>query len=756
MWCPHAGRTTRLAGCLLHSCAERASYHSSTARLAPLASSQPSKRRPVVTAPPLTTSLLLSPLDDEPLVPRQEQLRRAKQQADERKQAHRTQHLQHRLSKQHHASSHAQPHAASHPGQRQPRHAGNDRQRGRRTKPSNRGEFVSPLHNLVATRHPSFIPAATMPPLLATALRPIVNTTQPRMLAEVTAEPYWTAIPPLDSLHFDRFGSFTPPSRDHTLLQLAASAGLPVAASTSSSTPPLSHCTYAIVGREGAVDVSLLGDDFADMRRSFTFTATAPVSVILRRRWVDEQGNVVARHVSLEEMEAGEAAQDGLSGLTAVWAVDRLQGARERTTILSELGQAMERMLTMEPDEFQSAFIKPPADTTTSSFPSPSSSPFRPPAQQYSYLSTGTSLIRAQLDCHDPSLTSPPSPVFDIKTRATHAIRYNLHRYEEQLDYHITKQSGLYNSFEREYYDMGRSAFLKYVLQCRIGGMQGVMVAYHNTQRVFGLQMIAVAEMERLILGQHAGLLGDKVYAASLQLLDNVYRRVAERVQAEAQRLRHSGVGGVEDAIKVTLSRNAWDEERTMSVYVELSGRPQDDYDAHLPFAQRHHTVWRLDVLDLPGLQSVAAAHGLTALAATTDRAALLVELENALYSSSTRNPPSVEHVVALIASGRLVRYRVKVQHTVDGRLIERWNELAAEEVARLQTSFEVREQRAEEEAQARRMATEYRQALLEGRLHQEEEVEKEWEPKVPVEKAEPTSLVDEKASVAHALQQSQ
>ena len=54
---------------------------------------------------------------------------------------------------------------------------------------------------------------------------------------------------------------------------------------------------------------------------------------------------------------------------------------------------------------------------------------------------------------------------------------------------------------------MGRSAFLKYVLQCRIGGMQGVMVAYHNTQQVFGMQMIGVAEMERLILGQHAQLL---------------------------------------------------------------------------------------------------------------------------------------------------------------------------------------------------------------------------------------------------------
>ena len=95
--------------------------------------------------------------------------------------------------------------------------------------------------------------------------------------------------------------------------------------------------------------MSLLGDEFADMRRTFTFTATAPVSVILRRRWVDDEGRVVTKTISREAMEAGEVMADGVSGLTSVWAVDRLQGARERTTVLSDLGQAMERMLTMEP-----------------------------------------------------------------------------------------------------------------------------------------------------------------------------------------------------------------------------------------------------------------------------------------------------------------------------------------------------------------------------------------------------------------------
>ena len=712
----------RLTCGLSQSCTRRA-FQTSCSRHAALAGLQPNKRRLPVTAPPLPPSPLLSDFDEEPLVPRQEQLRRAKQQADERKQAQRTAHTQHRLSKQ------QQPHQshpnAAHTGQRQLRFTGNHQQRPRRPEPARCAELVNPLYHLVTHSRPAFIPASTMPPLLASALRPIIHTSKPHLLSDVTTDPYWMNVPTVDSLHFDRFGSFTPPSRDHILLQLAASAGLPLAASTSSSTPPLSHCAYAVMGREGAVDLSLLGDEFADMRRTFTYTATAPVSVILRRRWVDDEGRVVAKTIRREAMEAAEVVAEGRSGLTAVWAVDRLQGARERTTILSNLGQAMERMLTMEPNEFQSAFIKQAADTTTAA--STSSAAFTPPTQQYSYLSTGTSLIRAQLDCHDPSITAPPSPVFDIKTRATHAIRYNLNRYQEQLDYHITKLSGLYNSFEREYYDMGRSAFLKYVLQCRIGGMQGVMVAYHNTQRVFGLQMISVAEMERLILGQHSRLLGDHVYGASLQLLDAVYRRVAERVKTEAKRTKQVGVGGLEEAVKVTLARNVWEEDRTMNVYVELSGQPANDFDAHLPFSHRYHTVWRLDVLDLPGLQSIAAEHGLTALAALTDRVKLLAALENELYLSSSRQPPSMEHLMQLIHNGRLLRYRVKVQHTVDGRLIERWNELTADELGRLETSYDIREQRVEGEAYARRVATEYRLALLEGRVHVAEE-EGAWE----------------------------
>lgn len=86
--------------------------------------------------------------------------------------------------------------------------------------------------------------------------------------------------------------------------------------------------------------------------------------------------------------------------------------------------------------------------------------------------------MRSQLDCHDPRL--PGTGVFDIKTRAALPIRLDMMNHEvsfgalslhsirlqilsqENSGYLIRTLRGDYESFEREYYDLIRSAFLKY------------------------------------------------------------------------------------------------------------------------------------------------------------------------------------------------------------------------------------------------------------------------------------------------------
>lgn len=69
-------------------------------------------------------------------------------------------------------------------------------------------------------------------------------------------------------------------------------------------------------------------------------------------------------------------------------------------------------------------------------------------------------VLRSQLDCFDRRL--PGTGVFDIKTRAVMTIRHDLLNFEENSGYQIRTLQGLAESFEKEYYDLIRSAFLKY------------------------------------------------------------------------------------------------------------------------------------------------------------------------------------------------------------------------------------------------------------------------------------------------------
>ena len=71
--------------------------------------------------------------------------------------------------------------------------------------------------------------------------------------------------------------------------------------------------------------------------------------------------------------------------------------------------------------------------------------------------------------------------MFELKTRAASVLRYDISKYIDYLDYEITKYRGRHSSFEREFYDLIRGAFLKYIMQCKIGQMSGALLAYHNT-----------------------------------------------------------------------------------------------------------------------------------------------------------------------------------------------------------------------------------------------------------------------------------
>jgi len=130
--------------------------------------------------------------------------------------------------------------------------------------------------------------------------------------------------------------------------------------------------------------------------------------------------------------------------------------------------------------------------------------------------------MRSQLDCHDPRL--PGAGVFDLKTRAVLPVRMDIMNYKQHSTYLIRTLQGELESFEREYHDLMRSAFLKYSFQARIGNMDGILVAHHNTARIFGFRYIPLSEMDACLFG--GGDRGGAVFEKCVLLLEEILMEV--------------------------------------------------------------------------------------------------------------------------------------------------------------------------------------------------------------------------------------
>ncbi len=167
-------------------------------------------------------------------------------------------------------------------------------------------------------------------------------------------------------------------------------------------------------------------------------------------------------------------------------------------------------------------------------------------------------LLRSQLDCHDNRL---PNKSFDLKTRATLPIRMDVRNHQKYLSYRLHRQFGLYESFEREFFDLCRSALLKYNFQVRIGDMDGIMIAYHNTAELFGFQYLTRAEMDEILYGNV--VTGDAVFKMILQVYEQVLLTIAsEYAEDEAIRLTFALA---KDASKLTIFSESVTEESSKS-----------------------------------------------------------------------------------------------------------------------------------------------------------------------------------------------
>lgn len=278
--------------------------------------------------------------------------------------------------------------------------------------------------------------------------------------------------------NFDAVSSYTPVSKHKVMLMNAQKFKKQFYSSTSSMTSLLSKF-YMFLNNYSRHRVNRFGNiPFSGMINDLP-------SIIFAQpqgEFQDEQGNSKTVY-SLQEDSSCDAE-----------------------ILLSAMGVCMETLLTNPEKEFLK-YKKEKGHKVLSlngeqQSPQPLHSltplPPSPPVNSYNYASVGSFLMRSQLDCYDPRL--PGNGTFDLKTRASANVRYNSRDPNAgEGDYQIFKLRGDFESYEAEFRDLIRTgAMLKYLFQARIGQMDGIFIAYHNVNSIFGFQYLPLEELDKL------------------------------------------------------------------------------------------------------------------------------------------------------------------------------------------------------------------------------------------------------------------
>ncbi|KAF8964217.1 mitochondrial protein Pet127-domain-containing protein [Flammula alnicola] len=349
--------------------------------------------------------------------------------------------------------------------------------------------------------------------------------------------PWLEKIPKVNDFAFERLTGFVKSSRDEDLRALAKQEEKKFAGSTSSMSGMLSHI-YFLISEYKDVELSTLSQHFSKEATGFTSGQRIPATVTLNY-------------------------QDG------IYAIDSRSDEYDDPdkNVLTWLGTLLENFLTKTPAQFNKFMRLESAPIEKDEKPMM--------REAFRFAKSDKFVMRSQLDCQDKRL--PGTGVFDIKTRACISIRMDILNYEENAGYMIKSQHGLLESFEREYYDLIRSAFLKYSFQVRIGNMDGVMVAYHNTERIFGFQYISLDEMDERLYGPVPGI-GDKVFNKCVGLLEAILEEATKCFPEQsvlcAFETRQPGKG-----MDVFVQPAEWNEQGEERPLKQLLVRVQNELD---------------------------------------------------------------------------------------------------------------------------------------------------------------------------------
>ncbi|KAI5924143.1 mitochondrial protein Pet127-domain-containing protein [Camillea tinctor] len=306
-------------------------------------------------------------------------------------------------------------------------------------------------------------------------------------------DPYLSEIMPIQEFDFNALKQYVTSSKDVNLISIAKKFNSKYTGSTSSMTSMLAHFHYLLSSWRD-VNTQMLSQEFEPESRRYTKIMRAPAATFLH--WKD-----------------------------GTYAIDA-DKEFDTANILSMLGKSMEKLLTLTKEDYE-RYRHVNSDMI--------SEEERNAEEAFHYTRFLDFMMRSQLDAHDSRV--PGTGMFDLKTRAVISIRMDAKGFQKGLGYEIRKRFGQWESFEREYFDMIRSAFLKYSLQVRMGRMDGIFVAFHNTERIFGFQYIPLSEMDLALHGTSNTTIGHKEFKLSLKLLSDILNRATKRWPEKSLRL---------------------------------------------------------------------------------------------------------------------------------------------------------------------------------------------------------------------------
>jgi hypothetical protein len=332
-------------------------------------------------------------------------------------------------------------------------------------------------------------------------------------------------LPTPDMIEFENLDTYMKPNEDPNLKSLLITHKLKYSSSTSGIGETLTHLFYKLTNFKSPHFYNL-SDAYIDEPLKFMMFQRKPTSIELHK--INPGNYAISKNNTFNT---------------------------QSEIILLKMGKYMEKIFTSEPGEFKSKYLKNNNRKTKTVIKED---------DYFNFVSYNNILLRSQIDCGGKD-AEDKDIVFEIKTRAVAPVRYDVFNYFDYLDYELNSLQGKHSSYEREFYDLIRGAFLKYLFQLKIGGMNGALISYHNTQQVFGFEYITLVDMERRILGNSN--FGDIIFKASLKLLEEILDNILNDFPNE-------------NKIFIGFFANEW--RGTFDVYVELVKEDTyKDYGSH-------------------------------------------------------------------------------------------------------------------------------------------------------------------------------